>query len=249
MRNVFFIVFVFCSLASQGQGFYFGGSVGYGINDKTSRTAHNFDGKWDIEEGNFGTGPTLNLAAGYFLGDLIGVELGAGYFKGREWNKTKAEADSFGAEGFSRPAAKCFYLNPSFVIRGDSYSDVVFYMKIGPLIGLVNEGTYQDRYKYHILGSPDLYVNDRTTYSGRMSYGGTFNAGLDFMLTEQFALFAEVFARVSFWQPIRYSEEIVVTQNSKPVQLPTKTDKNKYDLLSTSAFGLNVGVRYYLFKF
>ncbi len=249
MRNIFLIVFVLCSLALQGQGLYVGGSIGYGINDKTNRTAHNFDGKWDIEEGNFGTGPVVNLAAGYFLGDIIGIELGAGYFSAREKNKTKAESDSFGAEGYSRPAAKCFYLNPSVVVRSDSYSDAVFYMKVGPLFGLVNEATYQDRYRYHSLGNSNLYVNDRTIYSGRMSYGGTFNAGLDFMLTEQFALFAEVFARVSFWKPITYSEEIIVTENLNPVHLPVKTDKNKYDLLSTSAFGLNVGVRYYLFKF
>jgi hypothetical protein len=79
---------IFCSLSVQAQGFYFSGSVGGGIEDKSRHTEYNFQGPQDVAKGNPGKGFISNVAIGYFLGSMVGVEPCAGYMTGRETNET-----------------------------------------------------------------------------------------------------------------------------------------------------------------
>jgi hypothetical protein len=140
-------------------------------------------------------------------------------------------------------------LNPAVILRDDSYNNVVFYIKGGVIIGLTNNGVYEDKYVYREAGKTALAIDDKTYYSGRMSYGGNLNFGLDFMLSEKFALFGEVSCRIIVWKPEKYTNIVVGTHEDGSTEVLTTGEKPATSSFFVDAIGLNVGVRYYLFKF
>ncbi|HSZ26381.1 MAG TPA: hypothetical protein VK766_11695 [Cytophagaceae bacterium] len=212
----------------QGQGLYLGGSVCYGLKASSTivSTNYNPDGSKDVIKGSFGMGLVPNISIGYLFNKNIGIELGLGYLIGSK--KTLSSTTKYNVNSF--------YINPSFVIRAGE-GKIVPYGKMGIFLGLINSGyLWSDGINYG--------VND----NGGISTGITSTLGVDFMMSDKFVVFGELSGRFANWSPSHFSYPGVNGTYVTHVSLSDPYNYSPSIVLPISAIGLNVGVKYYLFK-
>lgn len=272
MKKIFlsFIFSGILALGAQAQGLYVGAGFGYGFRAGSTVVGSdaNADGSTEVVRASYGKGMTPNVSVGCLFnnegGPGIGLELNLGYLIG---TKTK-EMDEFGVNrGETEHSARSFYLNPSFVVRANDSWKVVPYTKMGIFLGFANRGkdfTHVDQYAPftgELTGTDDTELE----YKGKVATGLNSAIGLDFMLSEKFAIFGEFTARLASWAPGSYTstntsvdytggvaEPEVVTSVSGNFVRETPANYTGTDapliVLPFSAIGFNAGVKLYLSK-
>jgi len=240
-KSIVSIVFLcIISITSQAQGLYFGVNAGYGLKagSETIGISTNANGSLSSVKGSLGAGFVSNLYAGYFFNKNIGAEFGIGYLVGE--NTPPLNIPITGPPPTSRltKRANSFYINPSIVLRTGE-GKIKPYGKMGIFLGLVNKETY------NVYVSPSNY---KSTYSGGFSTGITAAFGADYMISDKFSLFGELFCRLASWSPTKYSNGN--TNGSFVSSMPANNpNSNALSIVSPlSAVGLNIGVKYYMFK-
>ena len=253
----------FIGFTSQAQGLYFGGSVGYGL--KAGSTVlgsnNNADGSSDVVKVSYGAGFASSLSAGYLFNKNIGAELGLGYLIGA---KTTIKNTTVNNPGTAKYSANSFYLNPSFVIRGGE-GKIVPYGKMGIFLGMANTGT-NDNTSTTIKGGVITNAEDKIKYKGGISTGITTAFGVDYMVSDKFAIFGELFGRLASWSPARYTDATTTTttnpssNSSSTSSLSISGNFEKHTpsnyigtnqssiVVPFSSIGFNFGVRYFLSK-
>ncbi len=252
-------------LSSQAQGLYFGGGIGYGFSagGTVLGSNQNADGSSQVVKGSYGMGFTPNLSVGYLFTENLGAELNLGYLIGTNTTVTDANGNTTGTTKYS---ANTFYLNPSFVIRGNSENKVVPYGKLGVFLGVANMGSVKS-HTDQVNGNGNLIRTEdtQTDLKGSVSTGITSAFGVDFMLTDNFAIYGELNGRLASFAPDTYSSATTTTLyanngafiSTTPSSVSgnfVNTTPNNYNGTDTptqvfplSAIGFSIGVRYYLF--
>ena len=257
-----------CILAfgAQAQGLYLGAGVGYGFRagGVIVGTNDHSDGSSEVVKGSYGMGIVPNLMVGYMFTKSTGIELGIGTLIGTRTMTT----DDFGNNtGNSKYSANSFYLNPSFVIRANTESKVVPYAKIGMFLGLANSGSDKSHTVHYNGGNNQITGTDDSEIStkGNIATGLTSAFGLDFMLSDRFAIFGELTGRLASWAPHSYTSSDTHTDYTNGVaqgssqssisgnyvkDMPANyTGTNLSSrIMPLSAIGFNVGVKLYLGK-
>ena len=261
MKKTILSILFICTITitSQAQGLYFGGSLGYGIKagSATLGSNNNLDGSSDVVKGSFGAGFAPSLSVGYLFNKNIGAELGLGYLFGA--NTTIKDNSSLPNSSIQKSGAHSFYLNPSFVIRGGE-GKIVPYGKMGIFLGLANSGTNDIKTTSISNSNGITNTDDKFTYKGGISTGLTTAFGVDFMVTDKFAIFGELFGKLASWTPSKYTAVTTMSNGSTSYTTSTSGDLVKHtpanytgtnqsaSVLPFSSIGLNFGVRYYLSK-
>jgi hypothetical protein len=253
-------------LGAQAQGLYLGAGVGYGFRAGGVIMGNNYhsDGSKQIVKGSYGAGLVPNLMAGFMFTPSTGIELALGDIIG---TRTLTTDDQGLTTGNTKSRAMSFYLNPSFVIRANSESKVVPYAKLGMFIGLANKGTDKTHTVHHSPVNGEITSTDDITVDtkGGIATGLTSSFGLDFMLSDRFAIFGELTGRLASWSPNFYtttdtntdynngvantSSQSSVSGNYVNETPPNYTGTNAPSrIMPLSAIGFNVGVKLYLGK-
>jgi hypothetical protein len=254
------------ALSVQAQGLYLGAGIGYGFRAGSVVVGSNdhSDGSSAIVKGSYGMGLVPNLSAGYMFTSSTGVELAIGELIGTRTMTT----DDFGNNtGNSKYSAMSFYLNPSFVIRANTESKIVPYAKVGVFLGLANSGSDKTyAVHYNGLGNQITSTDDTEVKTkGNVATGLTSAFGLDFMLSDRFAIFGELTGRLASWSPNSYTTSNThtdytngIAQSSSQSSISgnyVNTTPANYTgtnlssrILPLSAIGFNVGVKLYLGK-
>ncbi len=253
MKQLFFILFMTSSIALQAQGLYFGGNVGYGMAGNSESTGSGISGLGEMLFHGHGLG--YSLSCGYLFNKNIGAELGASYFFAKK-SASDDEDGALAAESTdnSERIMKSFYLNPCFVMRANP-GKIVPYGKAGIFLGLSNSGKYHDVYDFYdnVGAFGGSSKSDETIiYQGGLGVGMTTAIGIDFMLSDRFALFGELFGRISRWNPAKSSESKTISSldipHSDVTTIVSYANYNGYTLKPLWGVSLNIGVKYYLSK-
>jgi hypothetical protein len=197
----------------------------------------------------------------------IGAELGIGELIGTRTLAKDDYRNDDNRTGNSKLSANSFYLNPSFVLRANTESMIVPYAKAGIFIGLATTGSDKEFTTHYngagtaVTGTDDEDIKTK----GNVAMGFTSAVGLDFMLSDNFAIFGEVTGRLASWSPGSYTDSDTHTNyiggvaqtsttNSTSGNFVNKTPPNytgtdtPSHVLPFSAIGLNVGVKFYFGK-
>ncbi len=253
-------------LGAQAQGLYLGAGVGYGFRAGgiIMGTDHHSDGSSHVVKGSYGAGLVPNLMAGFMFTPSTGIELALGDIIG---TRTLSTDDEGLTTGNTKSSAMSFYLNPSFVIRANTESMVVPYAKMGVYLGLANKGMDKSHEVHHssVNGQITSTEDINTETKGGVSTGLTSAFGLDFMLSDRFAIFGELTGRLASWSPNSYTITDINTnynngvastssQSSTSGNYVNETPANytgtnaSSRIMPLSAIGFNVGVKLYLSK-
>ncbi len=265
-KSILSLVFIFIvSLSIHAQGLYLGAGFGYGFRagGTVVGSNSNSNGSYEVVKGSYGAGMVPNVSVGYFFSENLGAELNLGYLIGRKTTLTDNLGNNTGTDKFN---STTFYLNPSFVICGNNEAKVVPYAKIGMFLGMGTKATIKSHTDY-FNNAQELTAtdDDEFEYKGNMALGLTSALGMDFMLTEKFAIFGELTTRLASWSPKSYTASTTSIDYINGIPQPSSqfsvsgnfvkeipanyTGTNTgAEVLALSAVGLNVGVKFYLNK-
>jgi hypothetical protein len=253
-------------LGAQAQGLYLGAGVGYGFRAGGVVMGSNdhSDGSSEVVRGSYGMGLVPNINVGFMFTPSTGVELGIGELIG---TRTLTKDDFGNTTGNNKFSANSFYLNPSFVVRANTESMVVPYAKAGIFLGLANMGMDKSHDVHYSPISNQITSTDDSEVKtkGNVAMGLTSAFGLDFMLSDRFAIFGELTGRLASWSPNSYTLTNTHTtytngvadgssQSSVSGNYVDKTPANYTGtnapsrILPFSSIGFNVGVKLYLGK-
>jgi hypothetical protein len=266
---LFFVLMGAFAHDNQAQGLYIGTGLGYGFNAGSTVLNYNYnaDGSVNVIKGSLGAGTTPALSVGYLFTRTIGAEFSVGYLIGHKvpfendysYSNTSAQVSS------SKMRTNSFYMNHSIVIRANA-SKVIPYAKIGLFIGILNNSKEKGTYTT-TSSSTTTVTNGEFQFSqkGHMATGITSAFGLDFMLSDKFAVFGELTGRLASWSPDSYTSSSTVdptgsyyvTTNSTTsisgqyvTTVPAKYvgPNRPAQVIPLSAIGFNVGMKIYLKK-
>ncbi len=254
------------ALGVQAQGLYLGAGVGYGFRAGGVIVGSNdhADGSSEVVRGSYGAGLVPNLNVGFMFTPSTGVELGIGQLIG---TRTMTKDDAGNTTGNNKYSANSFYLNPSFVVRANTESKVVPYAKIGVFLGLANIGMDKshDVHTSPVNGLITSTDDTEVKTKGNVATGLTSAFGLDFMLSDKFAVFGELTGRLASWSPNSYTASNTHTDYTNGVaqgSSQSSVSGNYVDttpanytgtnapsrVLPFSSIGFNVGVKLYFGK-
>ena len=207
--------------------------------------------------GSFGKGLQMQGVFGYMFNEHIGAELGIGYLRGagisskNEYSYTMvdqyidltnsansytdSETDAQSNEGtFS---GRMIRFIPSLRISAGS-SKVQPYAKAGLVIGMGAKMKYTEKYS-DSFSSSTYSGEDEVVYSGRISFGFSGAAGVNYKLSDKIGIFAEAGIINQSWAPKR-SELTKSTTNgvNNLTGMSTYDKETEYVDSYTQTFGL-----------
>jgi len=182
----------FAITLASAQNPYVNVSVGYGLGlpgeklGVTSTTGSGGDLTTTNTYGTIGPGLSFGLTPGYFFNDHIGAELGFNYFLGSEVEVQKT-ATPFGTATVTAHSNQ-IRMTPSIVIRTGS-DGFYAYGKAGVVLPL--GGTTFTNVEDTGAGGPNTASTADYETKGAFSVGFSGSLGVNYTLTDRFALFAE----------------------------------------------------------
>jgi hypothetical protein len=264
---LFFVLMAALAMGTKAQGLYIGTAIGYGFKAGSAALSYNYnlDGSESVVKGSLGAGTTPTLTMGYLFTRTIGAEFNIGYLIGQKipFTNDYSYSSSNFYESNNKIRANSLYINNSIVIRANT-SKIIPYAKIGLFIGLLNDVKEKGTYTQTTSSSTIVQSgNYQFSQKGNIATGLSSAFGIDFMLSDKFALFGELTGRLASWSPNSYTS-ITTPDATGPYiatgsfsttgqyvnSIPAKyTGPNRISqVMPLSAIGFNIGMKVYLSK-
>lgn len=181
--------------------FYLSIGVGAGIN--TARTYDLFQTGNKVYPVGLGKGFAPVFRAGIFVNDFMAIELGVAYRMGFSTKidlpTSSSGVKTSGATGNYKYKGNMLQLIPAVVIQPDfELGSVAPYARVGVVIGVLP--SIKEKQDYTINGNA-VILDWR--YSGGVSIGGTAALGCDFNLSDNLAIYGEIYYDAMAYSPTK----------------------------------------------
>ena len=195
-----FVCLVYVAFAYAQDTFYISLGVGAGIN--TARTYDLYTDAKKVHPIGLGKGFAPVLRAGIFVNDFMAIELGVAYRMGFN---TKIDASSASSKsiqstkstGWDKYAGGMLQLVPAVLIQPNlDLGSVAPYARVGVLIGIIPN--IKDKFDITIGSN---HYTGIYKYTGGVSFGGSAALGCDINLSDNLAIYVEVYYDAMSYSP------------------------------------------------
>jgi hypothetical protein len=199
-----FAFFTVLTINLSAQKLYVGVQAGYGFATSAGQAnlynseVYPESGSYEILKGGYGEGLNVAVKVGRKINENIDFEFGIGYLFGRELTTTASSASNLGTTAqftddqiFTR-SANGLLLSPQLVFNAPTDSKLILYAKIGATFGCFINVT--DEIEEVAIGGVVGVVTTEITQKSKGNIATGLNAalGANYLLNEQFVLYAEL---------------------------------------------------------
>lgn len=258
-KTLFILILSVVSLCANAQSIYVRADLGAAV-CTAPHLAYQYtytnsgDATTNVEAKRFGMGDGMpfSVAAGYYFGENLGIELGVDYFLAFSHKTVDTRANSSDTYT-TKMSGSMLSLVPALVMRF-TVDKIKPYARLGIIIGVVNSGKAKTS---DIFSSNDYEETDKD-YGG-VAIGAQAAVGVEYPLSKLLSLFGEVNLNGLSWAPTKgkitkYTENGVdklgnmttkektwiYVKNLDETQSIANSDPNKYSTVNYSL--TNVGI-------